>query len=217
VGFASLLRKDLEGDAKKKELVEKILAGTKDLNSFITNLLDFARPLKVVRKKEDFSEVLERAIAFSLSSARSGIPHRVRVRKTYRDRISHETDGQLLFRLLLNVLINAFEAMDGRGTCDVSLERVERLLKQKKAQKTIRSINCRDDGPFALFVIRDKGPGIEKKFMDEMFKPFVTTKSYGTGLGLAMVQKIIDALSGRIDVNSREGKGTELRIFIPLG
>lgn len=214
-GFAALLRKDLEEDHKKRELADKILLGTRDLNSFITNLLDFARPLKVVRKKERLSDIMDKAISFSMNYPKDN-PSWIKIRKTYESEIIHPVDGHLLFRLLLNLLLNAYEAMEGKGTCKIKISKINNIKRIKKADKIIKSLNYREDKPFAAFSVKDTGPGIERDFLEKIFNPFVTSKAFGTGLGLSMVQKIMEAFNGRIDIITSEERGTEFKFYIPL-
>lgn len=64
-------------------------------------------------------------------------------------------------------------------------------------------------------VIMDTGTGIPKDKLDKIFLPFFTTKPKGTGLGLALVHKIILSHNGRIEVESEEGKGTTFTVFMP--
>jgi PAS domain S-box-containing protein len=214
-GFAALLRKDLENDPKKRELADKILQGSRDLNTFITQLLEFARPLKIMTKKERIIDIIEKAVSFAMSGNGS-FSKDVVVKKVYRDDVVQETDGQLLFQMLLNLILNAFESMEGRGTCEVSLRIIDDISRQGAADKVIKSLNYRETTPFACISVKDTGPGIEKSFMDEIFKPFVTSKAFGTGLGLSMVQKIMDAMNGRIDVISRKDRETVFKIYIPM-
>jgi signal transduction histidine kinase len=71
------------------------------------------------------------------------------------------------------------------------------------------------DGMAEVSVI-DRGKGIEKKDMEEIFNPFFTTKPEGSGLGLAIVSKIVDEHGGRIAVESEPGKGSVFRVYLPL-
>lgn len=64
--------------------------------------------------------------------------------------------------------------------------------------------------------VTDRGCGIGKEYLSKIFEPFHTTKSYGTGLGLPIVKRIVDSHGGRLSINSTEGAGTTVQMFLPL-
>ena len=64
--------------------------------------------------------------------------------------------------------------------------------------------------------VTDRGCGIGKEYLSKIFEPFHTTKSYGTGLGLPIVKRIVDSHGGRLSINSTEGAGTMVQMFLPL-
>lgn len=64
--------------------------------------------------------------------------------------------------------------------------------------------------------VTDRGCGIGKEYLSKIFEPFHTTKSYGTGLGLPIVKRIVDSHGGRLSINSTEGAGTTVKMFLPL-
>jgi signal transduction histidine kinase len=65
-------------------------------------------------------------------------------------------------------------------------------------------------------VVADKGQGIPEADLPNLFEPYFTTKRAGTGLGLAIARNIVDALGGTIAVASQEGKGSQVRIDLPV-
>ena len=114
-----------------------------------------------------------------------------------------QADQQQLTQLIANLLINAYEAMDGRGTV------------------TISAVGTRlDDGFEGRDAVRielaDNGPGMPPDVADHVFAPFFTTKPQGSGLGLAIVRKIVDAHDGQIDLETAVGSGTRIRITLPV-
>ncbi len=96
----------------------------------------------------------------------------------------------------LNLLINAVESMDGKGVVNVSVD-----------ARPLRKQVC--------VMIEDDGPGIPGHIIPKIFIPFFTTKKHGTGLGLSLVQKIVLAHNGRVDVQCTEGKGTRFTAIFP--
>ncbi len=96
--------------------------------------------------------------------------------------------------MILNAVQNSLEAMPQGG-------RIE--------------IKASQDNPYVKIEITDSGPGIPDGDIGDIFSPFFTTKTYGTGLGLAVCQKIIDDQGGKIDIHSTEGSGMTLTIRLP--
>jgi signal transduction histidine kinase len=162
-------------------------------NSLVTRFLEFARPLKPRVATADVAEILDRAVALV---ERDAPQYHVTVYKNYSpDLAPFPIDAELMERVFYNLLINAAQASPGGGTITV---------KTRPA-----------DGMAEVSVI-DRGQGIAKKDLEEIFNPFFTTKPEGSGLGLAIVSKIVDEHGGRIAVESEPGKGSVFRIYLPL-
>jgi two-component system sensor histidine kinase HydH len=104
-------------------------------------------------------------------------------------------DRDQIIQAILNILLNAVEAMDRGGQITLSA--------------SIESDNLRID-------ISDTGPGIPEENMAKVFDPFFTTREKGTGLGLAIVHKIVENHNGEIRMDSIVGKGTTFTILLPL-
>jgi signal transduction histidine kinase len=162
------------------------------INSLITRFLDFARPLKLQRKPVELSEVIDRAVA---QLGQHAPPYPVSVYKNYWPDIRPvEADGELIERVVYNLLLNAAQASPAGGVVTVKTRPL--------------------DGNLEISVI-DRGSGIEPAQMENIFNPFFTTKPDGVGLGLAIVQKIVDEHGGRIAVESEAGRGSVFRVFLP--
>jgi signal transduction histidine kinase len=103
-----------------------------------------------------------------------------------------------------NLMTNAYEAMNGRGRIAISAARVR--------------LEDGEDGREAVRVdVADDGPGIPPDVADKVFDPFFTTKPQGSGLGLAVVRKIVDAHDGRLDLlQTGPGLGTTIRVTLPI-
>jgi len=116
-------------------------------------------------------------------------------------------------QVLLNLALNARDAMAGDGTLNIGTSAVD-----------IDALRCRSHpeaspGLFAVLSVRDTGSGISQKEQPHIFEPFFTTKDFGagTGLGLAAVYGIVRQNHGFIELDSRIGQGTEFRIYLPTG
>ena len=107
-----------------------------------------------------------------------------------------ELDSEQVHQVVLNLLLNAAQAMPGGGVI-----RLEVLREADAAETLIR--------------IRDEGPGIEAEVREKLFTPFYTTKEDGTGLGLVTSRKIVEAHGGRIALESNPGEGSCFTIALP--
>lgn len=162
-------------------------------NSLVTRFLEFARPLKPRVATADVTEILDRAVELV---ERDAPQYHVTVYKNYSPDLGpFPVDAELMERVFYNLLLNAAQASLGGGAITV---------KTRPA-----------DGMAEVSVI-DRGQGIAKKDMEEIFNPFFTTKPEGSGLGLAIVSKIVDDHGGRIAVESEPGKGSVFRVYLPL-
>jgi two-component system sporulation sensor kinase A len=108
-------------------------------------------------------------------------------------------DAPKVTRVLLNVISNAIEAMSDDGTLSIS----SRFSTRKK-------------GRFILFSVADTGCGIPECDLEQIQQPFITTKEHGTGLGLSICRKLIEACGGKLLIRSEVGKGTTVKILLPV-
>jgi signal transduction histidine kinase len=107
-------------------------------------------------------------------------------------------------RLLANVVTNAREAMPDGGPIKVRLAPVR-----------LRTGNGNGAGRFVLVEVSDKGVGMDATTLARVFEPYFTTKLKGTGLGLPIVQQIVDRVGGFVRVESERGVGTTVRMYFP--
>ena len=162
-------------------------------NSLISRFLEFARPLKPRVATADVTEILDRAVALV---EREAPQYRVTVYKNYSPELApFPLDAELMERVFYNLLVNAAQASPEGGAI---------------------TVKTRAANGMAEVSVIDRGKGIEKKDMEEIFNPFFTTKPEGSGLGLAIVSKIVDEHGGRIAVESEPGKGSVFRVYLPL-
>jgi PAS domain S-box-containing protein len=198
-GFSSLLARDFEDSDPRKKLVKNIIQGTKNLNKTVTDLLVFARPLRLKLKSNRISEILDKTLFFVTEEMKQKGITNIHIQKEYNlDTDFLRCDAEKLQQAFLNLCLNAIQSM----TCGGCLTVFTRLLEGDAA------------GGIQIG-IRDTGTGIKKEVVHKIFDPFFTTKQEGTGLGLAIVNRIIEAHNGKIYVESVEGKGTTFYINLP--
>jgi len=115
-------------------------------------------------------------------------------------------DADRMTQVLLNLFLNAIQAMPGGGT----------LTTRIRFQSRSGEEDAPGSGDILLLDIEDTGEGIPKDKIHQIFSPYYTTKARGTGLGLSLVQKIVEAHDGEIEVASTVGKGTRFTLHLPL-
>jgi two-component system sensor histidine kinase AtoS len=166
------------------------------LNQLMTDVLFFARPLELKMQAIDLSELVDRILArWGPRIAQSGI----RCHTTFdRNTPLTSADPRTLERVVVNLISNAIEAMDGEGTLSINISAPSKTRKDMVELK-----------------VADTGPGIPPDKIDRIFDPFFTTKKDGTGLGLAISRRILTAHKGTIRVESFPDAGTVFTIQLP--
>ena len=189
---ADLLKRTVANDNEiAKEMASNIAEEVDRTGSLITRFLDFARPLSLQMSAGDLHSMLDRAIERFQKEGRS-----VSVFKNYSPDVPPvRFDGAMMEQVILNLLTNAAQASAAGGSVTVKTQRA--------------------DGGVWISVI-DRGSGIERKNLENIFNPFFTTKADGVGLGLAVVSKIVEEHGGEIRVDSTLGEGTVFLIRLPM-
>ncbi len=197
--MASLLKRKMSGRAGELELVTKIASEVARLNATVTRGLEFARPLVPELQLQPIIEVLEDSLAET--TARFPESKVQLAWDTPAQLPEVPVDAALMRQVFVNILANAFEVLEGKGTITIRLTSVARP--------------AREPGAIDV-VIEDDGPGIAPDVQDKIFYPFVTTKESGSGIGLAMARKIVECHHGMIDVEFLPSGGTAFRVRLPL-
>lgn len=193
-GFATLLHQDLQDKPDLQLMAGHIIEGTDNLNRLVSAILHYTRTFQLQLEVVDlvlFCEELKLFMQADLSW-NPQIDLQIQPLKTP---LLVPVDRQLFRSALLNLLVNATQAMSEGGKLTVSLDKTE------------------DE---AIIQVIDTGKGIEKEHLNKLFSPFFTTKETGTGLGLAEVQKVVQAHGGWIGVQSELGQGSCFTIKLPL-
>jgi len=176
--------------------VEGIRAEAESLGQVVTNFLNFARPAQLTLSRVDMRAICERAADEIRADARA-LGGDVDVRGEF---AVVDGDEVLLRQAVSNLLRNALEACGGQGVAP-------RIVIESEIHKGPR---------VSRITVDDNGPGIAPADRDRVFRPFVTSKRNGTGLGLALVQKIIVFHNGRIIAAAAPLGGASLQVTLPL-
>jgi len=216
-GFALLLKNSLKNE-KEREWVNHIVKGTRNLNNIVSNLLNFAHPLRPNFQKVEVKRVIEAVFPFISEKIRERKLHINLHRHFPSEPIKINADPDLLKQCFLNLMLNAVQSISKKGEVSITIEK--RSLPHRTPYKLLRewkgdyfiSNSCGD----VYIKISDTGCGIPPEDKKKVFSPFYTTKPEGTGLGLAITQKIIESHGGNIEVESAINKGTIFMIRLPL-
>jgi len=205
----STLRRDRIGAAEMREAVADIDEETLRLNRIVTEVLDFARPIRFELAEADVNEIC-RTSADAVGTAQPGTEVALRLDPALPAVV---TDAERLRTALVNVLTNACHAVGAASRADGAPPGRAAVAVADEPGVLVQTSHA--DGR-AVIVIRDRGAGIAPEDMPHIFDPYFTTRRAGTGLGLPIAKNIVDGLGGTIAVSSRRGEGTDIRIELPL-
>ena len=195
-GFATYFKERYRDIPEDHKTAEIMVQEVERLNRVISQLLEFARPLNI-QKKETFLEVV---IKDSLKMV-EGDARQKGIKVDFSNDLRRDEawiDPDRIRQVLLNLYLNAIQAMEKGGTLSVRLKQED------------------DTGRFRI-IVSDTGKGIKKEDLPNLFDPYFTTKPSGTGLGLAIVHKIIESHGGEVGVESHYGEGSIVTIRLPYG
>jgi len=195
-GFATYFRERYRDNQEDRNTAEIMIKEVDRLNRVISQLLDFTRPMALQKKPISIQVLIQHSLKMIERQALSG---GVVIRADVDSSLGEiAVDFDLISQVLLNLYLNALEAMDEGGTLSVSCSR--------------------GAGNQGLKIsVADTGTGIAGQNLEHIFDPYFTTKQTGTGLGLAIVHKIIEAHGGEVRVESEAGQGTTVALFLPNG
>lgn len=190
-GCAELLEGEVHGDENER-LLRVIRRETSRMANIVTELLDYTRPRALVRSEGDLRRNLEE-LAESFRADRNNAEIEL-ILALPKQPVVASLDAAQLGQVLWNLVRNGVQAMDGKGRLELGL--------------------ASSAGEVRLSV-RDHGHGIPPEQLDRIFEPFYSTKQSGSGIGLALVHRIVEAHGGQIEVHSSVGDGTQFLLRLP--
>ncbi|MDZ7363890.1 MAG: ATP-binding protein [candidate division KSB1 bacterium] len=193
---AYVLRQRYENSAAPDELFEFIPSEVRRLNHLVNDFLSLTRDKQLNLSPGDLVKTVEKAlamvrsdeqangVAWNFTSATPSLPLR--------------HDEEAVTQVLLNLLLNAIQAMQGKGSIEVRVQE-----EHEKGRN------------MAHVIVQDTGPGLPDE-PEKIFEPFFTTKTRGSGLGLAVCKQLVEKHGGRIVAESEKGKGTTMHVWLPI-
>ena len=207
--MAGLLRRKVQDVPDAQSIINDIINEAKMANSTVVEMLDYVRPVRLERGRTAIGPVLQTSASMAESKAsRGGTEVVVEVPD---DLPPIQGDEHQLCQVFTNLIINAFEALNGTGRVVVSA-----TTGVMEGEHPAEAPDAPVHVPTVVIQVADDGPGIPPELTDRVFNAFFTTKAQGSGLGLAIVRKIIDAHDGRIDVTTAAGRGTTFTVTLPV-
>ncbi len=195
-GLAQFVYNSFSKTDERKEDLNAIIQEVDRLNKLVVQVLDFAKLQKPNLTHFSLNDLIGKITElFKLETKDKQIKFSPELSP---DISKIQADEDQVKQILMNVIINAIQAIPKKGEIKIKTEKT--LLKGKPAIKLI---------------IEDSGIGIPEKDFTQIFDPFFSTKDEGSGLGLSIVYKLVEAHQGEIKVESKEGEGTKFVIFLP--
>jgi signal transduction histidine kinase/ActR/RegA family two-component response regulator len=208
IGYAEMVKMSLKDDDDNKDCIDSLIEAANKSQTLVSQLLTFSRMSREIKETldvnlmlEDYITMLERLLGEQIDIVTefgSGLPYVV-------------ADSGQLEQVIINLCVNARDAMNGKGRIKIKTEKV------KINQRFCSENPWAKPGHFVKISVKDNGPGIPPKELKKIFEPFYTTKEVGkgTGLGLAIVYGVIQKHNGLLNLKSELGKGAEFEIYLP--
>jgi two-component system sensor histidine kinase HydH len=191
-GLSRQLSKKMASDFPQREKVEVIRQQADRLENMVLNMLDFAKPLTVSRTSCDLNQILKQANEAVYETA---LKRDIEVDIQINEVPDCKLDESKILQVLINLISNAIEASPIGETVTVSLQSHMSVLRIE---------------------VTDRGKGVNESIAEKVFEPFVTSKKKGTGLGLPICRKIIEAHAGKLEYTNNNDVGTTFRVSIPV-
>lgn len=193
-GFAKYFEGRSE-DGSEEQALAKVMAKEVDrLNRVITELLELVRPSDLRIQQVDINDVIEHSLHLIRQDAEA---KNITIEYSRNPQLpAIALDPDRFTQALLNLYLNAIQAINANGVLSVSAN----LIAESEIQ----------------IGVKDSGKGINPEDLTNIFNPYFTTKAAGTGLGLTIVQKVVEEHNGKVSVTSSPAQGTQFNLAIPI-
>ena len=196
-GSIELLKQGLKLDGTDERLMQIILRGKDQLDSFARDFLLMARPVPVSRELVDLNEVVEEVLEH-IKLNKDWIST-IKIVKAFSSKIKVFDNKEQVRQIISNLVLNAIQSMEEGGVLSIETKGVK--LEDKKEYTEIK--------------VSDTGCGIKENDLKNIFEPFFTKKEKGTGLGLTIVSHLVDGYNGKIKIESTINQGTVCSVWLP--
>jgi signal transduction histidine kinase len=201
-----------EGPASRH--LEVIEAEIRRLDRVVQTLVDFSRPVELQLREQDLRPVIGDVLA--LASDELSMRRVTLITRMPKEPLIANVDADLLKQAALNVIQNGAQAMPEGGRLEVTLEGEQSGEENRPPARPDGGGWGHPAAHAAVLRVADEGPGIPDELREKIFDLYFTTKAGGSGIGLAMTYRILQLHHGSVEVQSRQGRGTEFRLRIPL-
>jgi two-component system sensor histidine kinase HydH len=193
-GASRLIQKRMGKRDSSYEKLDMVIEQTERLENMVKKMLDFSRPVEVTRSHADIDKMIQKSTEVVVNAPGGA---RVKIHLNLSNELpTVPLNAMRMEQVLINLLINAVQASPDGETVTVSTSQ---------------------EGGYVRIDITDCGCGIPREQREEIFTPFFTTRKEGTGLGLGIVRKIIQAHEGRVEVLDNPERGVTFRVLLPIG
>ena len=192
-GVVDIVARDLPATSPARAVIKDVRQEISQINHIVGELLQTARPHPPQTRRSDLNITVEHSVMLARQQALAKAIEIVLKKNPDLPEVEH--DGDQIHQVLLNLLLNSIQAIDGQGKIVVELEA---------------------RGGLAAISVSDTGRGISSENLPNIFRPFYTTKGNGTGLGLSLARRIVEEHQGSIEVTSSVGKGTKFTVLLPI-
>lgn len=197
-GSIELLQQGLKLDGTDERLMQIILRGKDQLDGFARDFLSLARPVPVSRELVDLNEVIEEVLDYI--KLNKNWTNKIKIVKVSSTNVKAFANKEPVRQIINNLVLNAIQSMEEGGVLSIETK----MAKQED-----------DKMEYAELRVSDTGCGIKEDDLKKIFGPFFTNKEKGTGLGLTIVNHIVDGYNGKIKIESTLNQGTVCSVWLP--
>jgi two-component system, NtrC family, sensor histidine kinase PilS len=197
-GSIELLGQGLKLDGTDERLMQIILRGKDQLDGFARDFLSLARPVPVARELVDLNEVVEEVLDYI--KLNKDWTNKIKIVKVSSINVKAFANKEPVRQIINNLVLNAIQSMEDGGVLSIETK----MAKQED-----------DKMEYAELKVSDTGCGIKEDDLKKIFGPFFTNKEKGTGLGLTIVNHIVEGYNGKIKIESTLNQGTVCSVWLP--